>query len=508
MTISRRLFLQAGSAAVCASSLSGAFVNKALASPRHLDEFIGYDALGMAGLIKKGELSQTEVVDIVIRRIEALEPIINIITTKTYERARKKADDISIDSTFAGVPILIKDMIDVGGVRRTDGSRLMLTNVPKKNVKYIDGVEAAGMNILGMTNVPEFAQLGVVTNNTAFGLSRNPWDLSKSTLGSSGGSAAAVAAGIVPMAHGTDGGGSNRLPASANGVFGMKPSRGRMLSGEADGGHNPFKTNQAISRAVRDSAALFNETEDKSGATFKPVGMVTGPSNKRLTVGLALNLKGGMPVDKEVRDAILSTARLVEDLGHTVVEIDYPVHRQEYFRAYTNAFLRRFGFVANMARSLTGLSPAESGLLDPFTASMTSYGASITDEQEAAGQAYLARVPAMFAAVFDRVDIILSPVMPVVSIGADALTPQDSFNSISREFLESRMGYTALTNVAGNPAMSVPLNWGSESGLPIGSMFQAATGNDRMLYELAYELERAQPWKDRWAPYSVKYIPV
>ncbi|MEP5766053.1 MAG: amidase family protein [Halieaceae bacterium] len=508
MAISRRSFLRASSAAMAVSSLSSVFPKQALASPRELDELVAYDALGMAELIKKGELSQTEVVEIIIRRIEALEPILNVITTKTYARARQRASSIPADSTFSGVPILLKDMIDVGGVRRTDGSRLMLTNVPAKNVKYIDAVEAAGMNILGMTNVPEFAQLGLVTNNTAFGQTLNPWDLSKSALGSSGGSAAAVAAGIVPMAHGTDGGGSNRLPASANGVFGMKPSRGRMLSGEVEGGHSRFKTNQAISRTVRDSAALFNETEDKSGAAFEPVGMVAGPSTKRLKVGLALELKGGMPVEKEVRDAILSAASLLEDLGHTVIEIDYPVDRQEYFRAYTNAFLRRFGFIDNMARSLTGLSSAESGLLDPFTASMSGYGASITDEQEAAGLAYLARVPRLFAKVFDRVDIILSPVMPVVSIEADALKPQDSFNSLTREFLENRMGYTAPSNVAGNPAMSVPLNWGAESGLPIGSMFQAATGNDRMLYQLAYELEQAKPWKDRWAPYSVNYIPV
>ena len=175
----------------------------------------------MAELIKKGELSSVEVVELTIRRIEAVEPIINAITTRTYERALKNAETISKDTTFAGVPILIKDMVDVGGVRRTDGSRMMLSNVPADNVMYIDGVEAAGMNIIGMTNAPEFAQLGIVTNNTAFGSSRNPWDLSKSTLGSSGGSAAAVASGMVPMAHGTDGGGSNRLPACAQGLFGL-----------------------------------------------------------------------------------------------------------------------------------------------------------------------------------------------------------------------------------------------------------------------------------------------
>lgn len=510
MNRNRRGFIKSAAGGVFASVAAPltSWAEATVKGARRHDELIDFDALGLAQLIKKKEISAGEMTELIIRRIEAVEPIINAISTRTFERARGKADKIPLDSTFAGVPVLIKDMIDVGGVRRTDGSRLLLTNVPQKNVAYIDGVEAAGMNIIGMTNVPEFAQLGIVTNNSAFGKSRNPWDLSKSTLGSSGGAGAAVAAGILPLVHGTDGGGSNRLPASANGVFGMKPSRERMLSGEADGGHSQFKTNQAMSRTVRDSAALFNETEDKSGKVFEPVGLVEGPGKRRLRVGFAANMKGGLKSDAGVLRAMESSAKLLQDLGHEIVEVEMPIDSEEFFKNFNGAFLRRFGVFSEMASGLSGRSAADSGLLDPWTASLIAYGASITEEEERNGLAYLAKVPGMFGALFEKVDILMSPVMPVVSVGGDELRPVDLVNDSLLEFLQDRMQFTAPTNVAGIPAMSVPLHWEQSSGLPVGTMFQSAIGNDRMLYELAFELEEARPWKSKWAPYSVKHIPI
>jgi amidase len=384
---------------------------------------------------------------------------------------------------------------------------MMLTNIPRENVKYIDGVEAAGMNIIGMTNVPEFAQLGIVTNNTAFGMSKNPWDLSKSTLGSSGGAGAAVASGMVPLAHGTDGGGSNRLPPCTQGVFGIKPSRARMLPGEAGGVHGPFKTNQAICRTVRDSAALFAHTEDPNGP-FSAIGLIKGPSSKRLKIGYAALVRGGAKVDDAVRSAQESVVKILAELGHEVIEIDIPVIQDEFFENFNGAFLGQFGVFAQRAQAISGMSAAESGLLDPFTVGLIEYGASITPEQQAAGLAYLETVPGLYARLFAKVDLILSPVMPHVSLPGDILRPTTAVNEATLAILENNLGYTASVNVSGHCAMSVPLSWDPESGMPIGSMFQAATGNDRMLYELAFELEEARPWKDRWAPYSCKYIPV
>jgi len=510
MNRNRRHFIKSAAGGVLTSVVAPftSWAGATVKGTRYHDDLVEFDALGLAQLIKKKEISAGELLEVVIRRIEAVEPIINAISTQTFERARANADKISTDSTFAGVPILIKDMIDVGGVRRTDGSRLLLTNVPQKNVAYINGVEASGMNIVGMTNVPEFAQLGIVTNNSAFGKSRNPWDLSKSTLGSSGGAAAAVAAGILPLVHGTDGGGSNRLPASANGVFGMKPSLERMLSGEANGGHSQLKTNQAISRTVRDSAALFNETEDKSGKIFKPVGLVEGPNKRRLRIGFAGNMKGGLKSEAGVMRAMESSTKLLQDLGHEVVLVEMPIDFEEFFKNFNGAFLRRFGVFSDMATGFSGRSAADSGLLDPWTASLIGYGASISEDEERRGLAYLAKVPGMFEALFEKVDILMSPVMPVVSVGSDELRPVDKVNDSHLEFLQQRMQFTASSNVAGIPAMSVPLHWERSSGLPVGTMFQSAIGNDRMLYELAFELEEARPWRSKWAPYSVKHIPI
>jgi amidase len=495
------------STAAVATTVSSVAITPVSASPRVADEFVDYDAIGMADLIKSGEITAREAVEITIRRIEAMEPIINVINTRTYERAYDRAETIAKDTTFAGVPILIKDMIDVGGVRRSDGSRMMLTNIPQENVKYIDGVEEAGMNIVGMTNVPEFAQLGVITNNTAFGLSRNPWNLSLSTLGSSGGSGAAVAAGIVPMAHGTDGGGSNRLPSCAQGVFGMKPSRARMLPGEAGGVHGPVKTNQALSRTVRDSAALFARTEDPDGP-FKTVGLISGPSTRRLRIGFAPAIRGGLAVEPPVAAAQESTAQLLRDLGHEVVGAEIPVNHDEFFAHYNGAFLGQFGVFDDQALAISGSRAADSGLLDPFTASLIAYGAETPDDVAAAGLEYLATVPSAYAKLFSEIDVLLSPVMPFLSVAADALTPQTLVNDSVLEFLQHGLSYTASANVSGHCAMSVPLNWDPVSGLPIGSMFQSATGNDGLLYQLAFELEESRPWKDRWAPYSVKHIPI
>ena len=375
----RRSFIKslAGAASALLFLKSGLW-NNVVASPipsqqGKIDELIDYDALGLAQLIKKGDISQAELVEVIIRRIEALDPVLNFMTTPTFDRARKRAGTIPLDSTFAGVPILIKDMVDVGGVRRTDGSRMRLTYVPENSVEYIKGVETAGLNIIGMTNVPEFANLAV-TNNSHFGLTRNPWDLSKSPFGSSGGAGTAVAAGILPLVHGTDGGGSNRLPSNVCGLLGMKPSRERMLSGEADGGHELFKTNQSISRTVRDSAALFDKTEDKSGKVFAPVGLVEGPGKRRLKVAYATMAKGIQSYHPEVRTAQENVVGVLEGLGHQVSETIFPVNIEEFFQYYYDAFLPRFGFVVRAAEQLSGRSAEESGLLDPFTISMSRYG--------------------------------------------------------------------------------------------------------------------------------------
>jgi len=467
------------------------------------DEFIDYDALGLAELIKKNEISPSELIEVVINRIEALEGTINALTTRTFEKALLNAENINMESTFAGVPILMKDMIDIEGIPRTDGSRLLQNNIGNKTVDYVKAVEKSGLIILGMTNVPEFTTTGI-TDNELFGPTHNPWNLDYSCNGSSGGAAAGVAAGYLPLAHGTDGGGSCRLPASACNLFGMKPSRHRMLSGELDGSHDMFKTNQAISRTVRDSAALFFETQDKSGQYFPAIDLISGPSVKRLKIAYIPDGLQEFPSEYSCSEACKEAAELCEQLGHQLEEVKHPINGNEFFMHYNNALLPKFGPLIQMAEKVSGKKVYDSGLLTPFTISMSEYAKKITPEETRKGQEYLNNLANVFKPIFDNYDIILSPTSPIETIKLGVISPNDQFINRKNK-LENLLSLTAISNAVGNPAMSVPLSTSKQTGMPIGSMFQADLGNDKMLYELAFELEAAKPWKNAWAPNSIKY---
>ena len=499
--VSRRTVLKS-----CVALASAAAI-PAIAQKRDFDELIGYDALGLAELLRSRQISQIELVEVFIRRIEVMNPALNFMTNRAYNRARGKAGTIPLNTPFAGVPILMKDMIDIGGLTRTDGSRSMLNNVPEKNVAYVDGVEAAGFNILGQTNVPEFASW-VLTDNEVFGPTRNPWNLEHSVFSSSGGSAVAVAAGIVPIAHGTDGAGSNRLPPSATGIFGMKASRQRMLSGEADGGHDIAKTNQMISRTVRDSAMAFAQTEDASGRVYPRVGFVTGPSDRRLRVGLVVDDGSLIKVAPEVEQAQRKTAGLLISLGHEVEETSWPINAEHMADAYQKFFAGKTGAMKAMVESASGTTVMDSGLLTPLLASNIEASQAFKAEDIAEGAAFLESLVPVFDTVFQQYDILLAPVAPVVAPRLDEGSVHDLWTAEKAAYASGRLKFTSPINFAGVPAMSVPLNWSPTLGIPIGSQFIAARGNDRMLYELAYELELARPWRDIWPPFSIKYIPL
>ena len=468
---------------------------------RPLDEFLGYDAIGLSELIKNGEVTAGELVEVVIRRINTIEPAINCIATPTFGRARKHAPTIPLNTPFAGVPALVKDMIDVGGVRRSDGSRLLATNIPKHSVSYIKALEKAGLNIVGTTTVPEFAG---GFESELYGKTHNPWNLKYSCIASSSGAAAAVAAGYVPLAHGTDGGGSNRLPSHACGVFGFKPSRYRMLSGEADGSHDLFKTNGAISRAVRDSAALFDATEDKSGKVFSPVGLISSPNARRLKIAYAPEGVKGYPVVESIKRAQEDVVELLLDLGHQVEEIEHPVNGLEFFKYYRHAFLPKFTPLLATVAAISGRPAVDSGLLSHWTATMIESARDFTEEQIARGRTYFDQSNRLYGDLFSRYDLLLTAVSPDETPKQGVITPSDSWKDKGRIF-ERMMSITAPINASGDCAISVPLSFSSATGMPVGTMFQANAGEEKMLYELAFELEHARPWRDFWAPNSAMY---
>ncbi|MEO0976510.1 MAG: amidase [Pseudomonadota bacterium] len=509
LTITRRELLKSGVAAGIVVLAPGGSGDHASAQPRKtgpIDELLDQDTLDLAEMIRGKQISRIELLDVIINRIEASNPTLNFMTTRAYDRARERAQLISDDAPFAGVPFLMKDMVDVGGMLRTDGSKLLEKNVPDKNVLYVDAVEEAGLNIIGMTNVPELASY-IMTDNSLYGPTLNPWNLEYSAYTSSGGAAAAVAAGVMSMVHGTDGAGSNRLPPSATGIFGMKPSRGRKLSGEADGGHDLAKTNQAISRTVRENAALFDLTEDKSGGAFKPVGFVQGPSERRLKIGYVANPRTNVPVEPEVLAAQMSTANLLENLGHEVIEVEFPVDEQQMQENYFAFFAGKVGGLKALVEQVSGKPVLESGLLTRLLASNVEYSVdNYTPADIEAGIAYLKSLSEVFANVFAEIDIMLAPISPVVCPKLDEASYDDLWSDEVANFMMGRLRFTAPINPAGIPAMSVPLNWGATSGMPIGSHFIAGAGNEKTLFELAYELEEARPWRTRWAPFSLKFV--
>ena len=498
--LNRRAFLASSTAAVAAVAVP----EISLAYQQLDDPFIGYDALGMAELVKSGEVTAAELTDVVIRRAEALNPALNFLATPTFERARTRATSATRETRFAGVPVLVKDMVNFGGIRRTDGSRFLATNIPAESVAYTTALEASGLNVVGTTVVPEFAN-GL--ESELYGAARNPWDLGYSCVASSSGSACAVAGGIVPLAHGTDGGGSNRLPASACHLFGFKPSRGRMLSGEVSGGHDVFKTNGPISRTVRDAAAMLEICEDPNGA-LASMGFVEGPSGRRLRIGYTRQRASGFePPVAAVAAVQDNVAVLLQDLGHEVVEIDHPINGEEYAQKFRWAFLPKFAPMLEQAMQISGRGALETGLLSHMAATMMLEGLAYTPDEISQGLAYFDSMAKIYAGVFSEYDVIFSATSPVETPKYRSIRHEDDFAHKGAD-LEHILSMTSPVNAVGDCAMNVPLGFSAETGMPVGSMFHAPIGQDALLLQLAYELEQARPWANHWAPFSAKYIPI
>ncbi|WP_087026158.1 amidase [Thaumasiovibrio subtropicus] len=501
----RRTFIKGtaiGAAGIAASTSLPAAIASAV---KPADEFLDYDLVGMAELIKKKAVSPREMTQVVLNRIEKMNGTINFMSVQRAEKALEEAEKVDINaSPLAGVPFLYKDMLDIANVPRTDGSKIMLNNVPEQDSPYAASLRKAGIVNLGMTNVPEFTTTGL-TDNDIIGPTYNPWDLAYSCIGSSGGAGGAVAAGVLPTVHGTDGGGSCRLPASACHLLGMKPSRYRIQSPEASGVHDTFKTNQTLGRTVRDSALLFDMTQDRSGKHLTPETLITGPSSRRLKIAYIRDGMAGYEVEPSVQQVQDEAAVLLRELGHEVVEIKHPLNAEDFWLNFNNAFLVKFGPLLTGIEQMTGMPVRESKLLTNFTISMGEYGQKITPEEAAAGLKYFDFIKAEFDKIHAEFDVVMSATLPIETPKVGDVSPKDEFTPEKMDTLQRTMSLTPIANTTGAPAMSVPLGFSKKTGMPVGTMFQAQFGEDRMLYELAFELELAKPWKDVWAPHSLKF---
>ncbi|OXJ19795.1 amidase [Burkholderia sp. AU6039] len=464
---------------------------------QYSDDLASVDATELANLIRRGEISALEAVDAAIVRAQAVQPQLNFMAKPLYERARQRARAGTLTGPFAGVPFLLKDMYDMKGSKTRWGSRLTwLTPVARKNSPQVDAYEAAGLVIIGRSSMSEFGYLPT-TESLACGPTRNPWDVDRTPGGSSGGAAAAVAAGVVPMADAADGGGSIRIPAACCGLFGLKPSFGRLIGDQAQAAGFDLTAQHCVSRTVRDSAGLFAAMERTgASAALPPVGAVVGPSARRLRVGYFMNsIADGQAPDREVVSSIESTLRLLEGLGHHVESTSLPFDGTIAFRDFVTLFTNSAAEAVELARkALWGFGPNRF-FLEPFTLGMAVHAQRLPADELENAKARLKAAASSYDAWFNRFDVIVSPVLaqPPVRIGTihGALPFETVLERASRFAV-----YTEIQNAFGAPAMSVPLHW-STTGLPIGVQFASRVGDERTLFELAYELEAARPWANR-----------
>lgn len=491
------------------------------------DEYVRHDAVSLAQLLARGEVTATELLDIAWRRMEEVNPAINAVVRTMRPQAEQAIRDLPsrpTDDGFAGVPFLLKDLIcGFAGVPMENGSRACRGMIPKGDAEYVARIKAAGLVTFGKTNTPEFG-ITPATDPELTGSARNPWNLQHSPGGSSGGAAAAVAAGVVPMASASDGGGSIRIPASCCGLFGLKPTRGRVPSGphQADGWYGAI-AELAVSWSVRDSARMLDRLQGPyPGQLLRlapPEGsyesLIQRPA-EGLTIAYSTDAALGESLDPECKAAVLATVRQLEALGHRCEEVSLPIDREEFIYAYSVLVC------AEMAATRRSLEIELGRRLGPADFEARSWatiqlGSIFTAADVSLAVATLHQFSRQWMTRFDRYDALLTSTLgtPPVRVGELCPTTAELFEVKALRFLPigwlakqksfvvksgrrifNFASQTMPANVTGQPSMSVPLHT-SRSCLPIGMMFTGRWGEEGTLLRLAAQLEQAHPWKDR-----------
>ena len=447
------------------------------------------DAVEIARRISSGEISAREAVDAAIARAQGVDPVLNAIATPLFDSARARAER-GLKGVFAGVPSFIKDTDAVAGAPMLYGSRALPATPARRSSAFVKQFLSLGLISLGKTTLPEFGLTGT-TESLAHGPTHNPWRSGFSPGGSSGGSAALVAAGVVPLAHANDGGGSIRIPAACCGLVGLKPSRGRVA--EVSGARLlPVRiVHQGIlSRTVRDTAAFFHGVEQGfRRRELTEIGLVHGPG-RRLRIGYFTEYDGqGDPTHADCAKAATDAVSLCESLGHSVEPVRCP---------FDEAFLRDFFLLwAAMAFATTRLGKwiihrdMDRTRVEPFTEGLAQYCAE--NARRVPGSIWrLRRFARHYARGFGQCDVLLCPTLATPPPEHGYLGPEVPLETLA-ERMKSFIPFTPAYNVSGAPALSLPLGK-SGDGLPVGVQFGALLGQERTLLELALELEAAAPW--------------
>jgi amidase len=451
------------------------------------DDALGADDLcGLLARLARRDVSAAELAAAARERAEAANLELNAVVVWTDERTWRTAPA----GAFAGVPVLVKDNDEIVGYPTTQGSRAVGPAAARASSPFVEHLLSLGLEPLAKTTMPEFG-LTASTESTLLGATANPWDTGRSAGGSSGGSAALVAAGVLPLAHANDGGGSIRIPAACCGLVGLKPTRGRLPDRpELSRLPVPLSAQGVLTRTVRDTARFYAESERVLPATsLPPVGDVRGPSRRRLRIGLHAQTIRGLPVDPETAAVVHEVADVLSDLGHHVEPIGPMV--DDHFGPDFLHYWMLLGFALQHGGARVNGPGFDASRTEPFTRGLA---------RMAVGAA--PRIPASLRRLrvlvrrheraFDTLDVVLSPVTghpppPLGWLGPDV----DPFAHLVR--LLRFTSYTPVQNVSGSPAISLPLGR-TPAGVPVGVQATGAFGHERLLLELAYELEQAMPW--------------
>lgn len=457
------------------------------------DDALGkMDAVALAEAIARGNVSVTEVTEAAIARAEKVNPELNAIVVKAYNDARKYIP--AKDSILYGVPAFVKDTENIRGYPTQLGTGAFKAKAAKRHSKFVKQVLATGINYLGKSTMPEFGLI-CSTENEKWGITRNPWNTDYTTGGSSSGSAALVASGVVPIATANDGAGSIRIPAACCGLVGLKPSRGRLVTLEGSQ-LMPLQIiyQGVLTRSVRDTAAFYAAAEKfYKNPRLPELGHVQHPSKQRLRIAFFFNPEKGKlgHQDEDTYRTQLETAQLLETLGHTVEQIPLPID----IDAMSVHYLNYYGFMAYMLShmgTITIHAKVNREELEPFTMGLSKQFK--TNALQIPRSIRLLRKTGRNAEkLFEKYDVIMTPVVSHNTPPIGHFSAWLPYEEISRRAIEYA-SYTGLQNITGAPAISLPLGT-SKNGMPVGVHFTAPYGLDKRLLELAYELEEAKPWR-------------
>jgi Asp-tRNAAsn/Glu-tRNAGln amidotransferase A subunit and related amidases len=466
-------------------------------------EYDKYDALGLAELIAKKQITPAELLDAVRHRVEAINPKINAFNHLFFDNAEEQIKSGLGQGPFHGVPFALKDLGQyLKGTVTSAGGRVWKDQVADYDSTLVTRYKLGGLVIFGKTTSPELG-LTTTTESVLYGQTRNPWNLERTSGGSSGGASSVVASRILPMAHASDGGGSIRIPASCCGLFGLKPTRGRVPMGPGQfEGWNGLSAHHAVTISVRDSAALLDVSSGvELGSPYypppqnRPFLHEVGADPGNLRIALIADSPTGTPVDPECKQAATEAAKLCEYLGHIVDEAKWPIDAA----TLRGAFLPIVN--VSVARALDDAEaplgrPVTDKDVEPVTWAMAQQGRNINSVAYSRAIAMVHQIGFIMAKFQQTYDVIINPTLgkPPAPLGVLSLSPKD-MQTFTKEITEFSP-FTAIYNVTGQPSMSAPLHW-TPDGLPVGVMFSARFGDEATLFRLAAQLEKARPWAER-----------